>query len=114
MWPYGNLRPLFQPTVLPPTLVDQIRLWELERERLFFQEGCLYEQFAKNTDFEMIRDYAKVCFLLPIIYPFLDPGVFTLGVPGAQADGRLQGRARRCTRFLEATTFRITFFIIVL
>ncbi|VDD80187.1 unnamed protein product [Mesocestoides corti] len=50
---------LRQPEILPPTLVDQIRLWELERERLFFQEGCLYEQFAKNTDFEMIRDYAK-------------------------------------------------------
>ncbi|VDM31568.1 unnamed protein product [Hydatigera taeniaeformis] len=48
-----------QSTILPPTLVDQIRLWELERERLFFQEGCLYEHFAKNTDFEMVRDFAK-------------------------------------------------------
>ncbi|KAL5111592.1 General transcription factor IIH subunit 4 [Taenia crassiceps] len=48
-----------QSAILPPTLVDQIRLWELERERLFFQEGCLYEQFAKNTDFEMVRDFAK-------------------------------------------------------
>ncbi|EUB58424.1 General transcription factor IIH subunit 4 [Echinococcus granulosus] len=46
-----------QPTILPPTLVDQIRLWELERDRLFFQEGCLYEQFAKNTDFEMSNGY---------------------------------------------------------
>eukprot|EP00108_Taenia_solium_P001911 TsM_000717600 transcript=TsM_000717600 gene=TsM_000717600 len=46
-----------QSTILPPTLVDQIRLWELERERLFFQEGCLYEQFAKNTDFEMSNGY---------------------------------------------------------
>ncbi|KAH9285753.1 General transcription factor IIH subunit 4 [Echinococcus granulosus] len=50
---------LRHPTILPPTLVDQIRLWELERDRLFFQEGCLYEQFAKNTDFEMVRDFAK-------------------------------------------------------
>nr|CDS16338.1 general transcription factor IIH polypeptide 4 [Echinococcus granulosus] len=48
---------LRHPTILPPTLVDQIRLWELERDRLFFQEGCLYEQFAKNTDFEMSNGY---------------------------------------------------------
>lgn len=40
--------------------MDQIRLWELERDRLFHQEGCLYEQFTKITDFEMVRDYAKV------------------------------------------------------
>ncbi|TPP66248.1 General transcription factor IIH subunit 4 [Fasciola gigantica] len=47
------------PQILPPTLVDQIRLWELERDRFVFQEGCLYEQFSKSTDFEMVRDYAK-------------------------------------------------------
>lgn len=41
-------------------MVDQIRLWELERERFLAQDGCLYEQFTKNTDFEMVRDYAKV------------------------------------------------------
>nr|VZI41955.1 unnamed protein product [Spirometra erinaceieuropaei] len=50
---------LRQPSILPPTLIDQVRLWELERERLFAQEGCLYEQFAKNKDFEMVRDFAK-------------------------------------------------------
>ncbi|VDK85277.1 unnamed protein product [Dibothriocephalus latus] len=54
---------LRQPSILPPTLIDQVRLWELERERLFAQEGCLYEQFAKNKDFEMVRDFAKVMFL---------------------------------------------------
>ncbi|VDP88269.1 unnamed protein product [Echinostoma caproni] len=48
------------PQILPPTLVDQIRLWELERDRFVFQEGCLYEQFSKSTDFEMVRDYAKI------------------------------------------------------
>uniref|UniRef100_A0A3Q0KID1 General transcription factor IIH subunit 4 n=1 Tax=Schistosoma mansoni TaxID=6183 RepID=A0A3Q0KID1_SCHMA len=50
---------LLQNPILPPTLTDQIRLWELERDRFLFQEGCLYEQFSRNTDFEMVRDYAK-------------------------------------------------------
>ncbi|CAH8540986.1 unnamed protein product [Dicrocoelium dendriticum] len=50
---------LHQPPVLPPTVVDQIHLWELERDRFLFQEGCLYEQFSKSTDFEVVRDYAK-------------------------------------------------------
>ncbi|KAF8566954.1 hypothetical protein P879_06625 [Paragonimus westermani] len=45
--------------ILPPTIVDQIHLWELERDRFVFQEGCLYEQFSKSTDFEVVRDYAK-------------------------------------------------------
>lgn len=51
---------VLQNPILPPTLTDQIRLWELERDRFLFQEGCLYEQFSRNTDFEMVRDYAKV------------------------------------------------------
>uniref|UniRef100_A0AAY4BHG3 General transcription factor IIH subunit 4 n=1 Tax=Denticeps clupeoides TaxID=299321 RepID=A0AAY4BHG3_9TELE len=34
-----------QTPVLPPTVTDQIRLWELERDRLQFTEGVLYNQF---------------------------------------------------------------------
>ncbi|XP_071657080.1 general transcription factor IIH subunit 4 isoform X4 [Patagioenas fasciata] len=33
-----------QSPVLPPTITDQIRLWELERDRLRFTEGVLYNQ----------------------------------------------------------------------
>uniref|UniRef100_A0A3Q2ZE13 General transcription factor IIH subunit 4 n=1 Tax=Kryptolebias marmoratus TaxID=37003 RepID=A0A3Q2ZE13_KRYMA len=36
---------LTQTPVLPPTITDQIRLWELERDRLQFTEGVLYNQF---------------------------------------------------------------------
>ncbi|GAA34589.2 transcription initiation factor TFIIH subunit 4 [Clonorchis sinensis] len=54
---------LREPPILPPTLVDQIRLWELERDRFVFQEGCLYEQFSKSADFEMVRDFAKLMLL---------------------------------------------------
>uniref|UniRef100_A0AAY4BHF1 General transcription factor IIH subunit 4 n=1 Tax=Denticeps clupeoides TaxID=299321 RepID=A0AAY4BHF1_9TELE len=37
-----------QTPVLPPTVTDQIRLWELERDRLQFTEGVLYNQFLSH------------------------------------------------------------------
>ncbi|KAK2722084.1 general transcription factor IIH subunit 4-like [Artemia franciscana] len=42
-----------------PVVADQIRLWELERERLTSQEGVLYNQFLSAPDFELLRNYAK-------------------------------------------------------
>ncbi|XP_061475168.1 general transcription factor IIH subunit 4 [Rhineura floridana] len=50
---------LKQTPVLPPTITDQIRLWELERDRLRFSEGVLYNQFLSQVDFELLRDHAK-------------------------------------------------------
>uniref|UniRef100_A0A672Z477 General transcription factor IIH subunit 4 n=1 Tax=Sphaeramia orbicularis TaxID=375764 RepID=A0A672Z477_9TELE len=50
---------LKQTPVLPPTITDQIRLWELERDRLQFTEGVLYNQFLSQTDFEVLRDRAQ-------------------------------------------------------
>ncbi|TNM93087.1 general transcription factor IIH subunit 4-like [Takifugu rubripes] len=50
---------LRQTPFLPPTITDQIRLWELERDRLQFTEGVLYNQFLSQTDFEVLRDRAK-------------------------------------------------------
>ncbi|XP_061690347.1 general transcription factor IIH subunit 4 isoform X3 [Syngnathoides biaculeatus] len=51
---------LKQTPVLPPTVTDQIRLWELERDRLQFTEGVLYNQFLSQADFEVLRDRAQV------------------------------------------------------
>lgn len=34
---------------LPPTVVDQIRLWELERNRLIYSDGVLYSQFLSQV-----------------------------------------------------------------
>ena len=51
---------MFQKPIIPPTVSDQIRLWELERDRFKFSEGVLYNQFLSQTDFELLRDYAKV------------------------------------------------------
>ncbi|XP_046387995.1 general transcription factor IIH subunit 4 [Ischnura elegans] len=47
------------PPLLPPTIVDQIHLWELERDRFRFEEGVLYSQFLSVVDFETLRDHAR-------------------------------------------------------
>lgn len=47
------------PPTLPPTVVDQIQLWENERDRFTFTEGVLYSQFLSQADFEVLRDYAQ-------------------------------------------------------
>jgi len=44
---------------LPLTIVDQIKLWEMERNRLTFNESVLYNQFLSQRDYELVRDYAQ-------------------------------------------------------
>ncbi|XP_067002573.1 general transcription factor IIH subunit 4 [Anabrus simplex] len=46
------------PPTLPPTIVDQIKLWENERNRFVFSEGVLYSQFLSQADFDVLKDYA--------------------------------------------------------
>ena len=53
-----------QKPVIPATVTDQIRLWELERDRFRFADGVLYSQFLCQKDFELLRDHARVCILL--------------------------------------------------
>uniref|UniRef100_A0A674DLZ2 General transcription factor IIH subunit 4 n=1 Tax=Salmo trutta TaxID=8032 RepID=A0A674DLZ2_SALTR len=38
-----------QNPVLPPTITDQIRLWELERDRLHINMGCIYNAFTLSV-----------------------------------------------------------------
>nr|VWO95154.1 Ankyrin repeat protein [Ganoderma boninense] len=45
--------------LLPVTVQDQIRLWELEKNRVKSQEGYLYTAFASHADYEWVLDYAK-------------------------------------------------------
>ncbi|KAL0279244.1 UNVERIFIED_CONTAM: hypothetical protein PYX00_000848 [Menopon gallinae] len=47
------------PPTLPPTVVDQIKLWENERNRFVFSDGVLYSQFLSQADFEVLRDRAN-------------------------------------------------------
>ncbi|XP_042202535.1 general transcription factor IIH subunit 4 [Callorhinchus milii] len=50
---------LKQTPILPTTITDQIKLWELERDRLRFSEGVLYNQFLSQMDYEVVRDFAN-------------------------------------------------------
>lgn len=43
---------------LPPTVIDQIKLWENERNRFTYTEGVVYNQFLSQADFVTLRDYA--------------------------------------------------------
>ncbi|KAI0059239.1 transcription factor Tfb2 [Artomyces pyxidatus] len=45
--------------LLPVTVQDQIRLWELERNRVKSQDGYLYTEFASHADYEYVLNYAK-------------------------------------------------------
>lgn len=55
-------------TILPSTLIDQIKLWELEQHRVSIQPACLYHQFAHTPDYERALQYANQiqCVLLAI------------------------------------------------
>lgn len=46
-------------SVLPPTVIDQVKLWENERNRFTFTEGVAYNQFLSQSDFITLRDYAQ-------------------------------------------------------
>eukprot|EP00112_Aurelia_sp_Birch-Aquarium-sp1_P019487 Seg4826.2 transcript_id=Seg4826.2/GoldUCD/mRNA.D3Y31 product="General transcription factor IIH subunit 4" protein_id=Seg4826.2/GoldUCD/D3Y31 len=50
--------------IIPPTITDQVKLWEMERERLQFTEGVLYNEFLSQSDFETLRKYADDCGVL--------------------------------------------------
>ncbi|KAI5122551.1 hypothetical protein M0805_005278 [Coniferiporia weirii] len=45
--------------LIPVTVQDQIRLWELEKNRLKSQEGYLYTSFASQADYDFVLKYAK-------------------------------------------------------
>ncbi|OLL23595.1 RNA polymerase II transcription factor B subunit 2 [Neolecta irregularis DAH-3] len=45
--------------LLPPTLVDQIRLWELERNRIKTDHGYLFRDFKSTLEFNEVVQYAE-------------------------------------------------------
>ncbi|KAL2119912.1 hypothetical protein VTJ04DRAFT_6873 [Mycothermus thermophilus] len=45
--------------VLPPTVVDQIRLWQLENERMKAQPGFLFKDFDGPAEYEALAAYAE-------------------------------------------------------
>jgi len=57
-----------QKPVIPATVTDQVRLWELERDRFRFADGVLYSQFLSQKDFEVLRDHARVCIVELVLH----------------------------------------------
>ena len=45
--------------VLPPTVVDQIRLWQLELDRIISYDGYLYTDFDTFQEYQTVAEYAK-------------------------------------------------------
>lgn len=46
------------PSVLPPTVTDQIRLWQLERDRLKATPGFLFKDFTSLAEYQAPCQYA--------------------------------------------------------
>jgi transcription initiation factor TFIIH subunit 4 len=44
--------------ILPPTVVDQIRLWQIENERMKATPGFLFKDFASAPEYEAVVRYA--------------------------------------------------------
>ncbi|KAG8708383.1 RNA polymerase II transcription factor B 52 kDa subunit [Ceratobasidium sp. 395] len=53
-----------QNPLLPVTVQDQIRLWEMEQNRVQEAEGYLYTEFGSQGDYELVLKYAKDCDLV--------------------------------------------------
>ncbi|CCH61469.1 hypothetical protein TBLA_0E04140 [Henningerozyma blattae CBS 6284] len=45
--------------ILPPTVVDQIKLWQLELDRIISHEGSLYSDFENNQEYNLLSTYAE-------------------------------------------------------
>lgn len=45
--------------ILPPTVVDQIRLWQLELDRIQTFEGYLLKNFTTQHEFDLLCNYAQ-------------------------------------------------------
>ncbi|KAI5295325.1 RNA polymerase II transcription factor B 52 kDa subunit [Ascosphaera acerosa] len=52
-------RPGLPVSVIPPTVSDQIRLWQLERDRIRATSGFLFKDFATAAEFEAPCRYAE-------------------------------------------------------
>ncbi|KAG9092204.1 RNA polymerase II transcription factor B 52 kDa subunit [Ceratobasidium sp. UAMH 11750] len=53
-----------QNPLLPVTVQDQIRLWEMEQNRVQEAEGYLYTEFGSQADYDLVLKYAKDCDLV--------------------------------------------------
>lgn len=45
--------------ILPPNVVDQIKLWQLELDRIQTYDGYLFGGFSNQKEYELLRNYAN-------------------------------------------------------
>lgn len=45
--------------ILPPTVVDQIRLWQIEGERMKSTQGYLLKDFSTTAEYDSVCKYAE-------------------------------------------------------
>ncbi|KAG4306313.1 hypothetical protein PORY_000301 [Pneumocystis oryctolagi] len=67
--------------IIPSTVNDQIRLWEMERNRLKATEGYLFRDFNSNSDFELALKYANE--LNVVVWEAPSKGVFFVNIQGS-------------------------------
>jgi len=51
-------------TFIPPTVMDQIRLWEYEGERVETENGYLMREFGSQAEYKDVKGYAEACGVL--------------------------------------------------
>ncbi|KAF3032199.1 RNA polymerase II transcription factor B 52 kDa subunit [Didymella heteroderae] len=51
-------------TFIPPTVMDQIRLWEYEGERVETENGYLMREFSTQAEYKDVKKYAEECGVL--------------------------------------------------
>ncbi|KAG4218921.1 hypothetical protein PC116_g32599 [Phytophthora cactorum] len=45
--------------VLPPVVIDQIRLWQLDTERISTCDGYLFKEFDEYKEYKAVADFAE-------------------------------------------------------
>ncbi|CAG8566902.1 8772_t:CDS:2 [Paraglomus occultum] len=96
--------------VLPLTVIDQIRLWEMERNRLQASEGHLYEQFRCQADYDNVLRYAQT--LGVVLWSNARKCMFVVTEVGHQQvrafiQKRIAQRKNGATNTLESKTYSI-------
>ncbi|KAL8861482.1 MAG: hypothetical protein Q9178_002006 [Gyalolechia marmorata] len=59
LYTHAHVQMRKNPTVLPPTVVDQIRLWQIEGERMKSTVGFLFKDFLSAAEYEGPCQYAS-------------------------------------------------------
>ena len=62
----NNFHPRMQdvPPAVVGAVMDQILLWESERDRVHFQRGVMYDDFKNAEQFDKVCEYASDCGVL--------------------------------------------------